>query len=86
MKMRTRTAKALFSAWALIDAMSEPRHSRIALKVKPIAQGDFKNIEDRKKSLTWVMQSDIVDAVAIGMKSREEIDEAIMHINNAFAV
>jgi hypothetical protein len=31
------------------------------------------------------MQTDIVDAVVIGLKSRGEIDEAIMHINNAFA-
>ena len=41
--------------------------------------------EQRKKSITWVMQSDITDAVIIGVKSREEIDEAVMHINNAFA-
>jgi 1-deoxyxylulose-5-phosphate synthase len=67
-----------------LKIMRKNGHGIIGMKL--IAQGEFKNIEDRKKSLTWVMQSNIVDAVAIGMKSREEIDEAIMHINNAFAV
>ena len=38
-----------------------------------------------RKSLTWVMQQDIVDAVVVGVKSKEEIDEAIKHINDAFA-
>jgi 1-deoxyxylulose-5-phosphate synthase len=57
-------------------------HGIIGMKL--IAQGKFTNIADRKKSLTWVMQNNIVDAVVIGMKSREEIDEAILHIDNAF--
>jgi 1-deoxyxylulose-5-phosphate synthase len=64
--------------------MRKNSHGIIGMKL--IGQGEFKNIEDRKKSLTWVMQSNIVDAVVIGMKSREEIDEAIKHINSAFAV
>ena len=64
--------------------MRKNGHGIIGMKL--IAEGEFKNIEDRKKSLTWVMQSNIVDAVVIGMKSREEIDEAIKHINAAFAV
>jgi 1-deoxyxylulose-5-phosphate synthase len=57
-------------------------HGIIGMKL--IGQGQLTNIEDRKKSLTWVMQSNIVDAVVIGMKSKEEIDEAILHINKAF--
>jgi aryl-alcohol dehydrogenase-like predicted oxidoreductase len=67
-----------------LKIMRKNGHGIIGMKL--IGQGEFKNIEDRKKSLTWVMQSNIVDAVVVGMKSREEIDEAILHINNAFAV
>jgi aryl-alcohol dehydrogenase-like predicted oxidoreductase len=67
-----------------LKTMRKNGHGIIGMKL--IGQGEFKNIDDRKKSLTWVMQSNIVDAVVIGMKSREEIDEAILHINNAFAV
>ncbi len=58
-------------------------HGIIGMKL--IGEGAFKDIEERKKSITWVMQSDIVDAVIIGVKSKEEIDEAIKHINDAFA-
>jgi aryl-alcohol dehydrogenase-like predicted oxidoreductase len=64
-----------------LKIMGKNGHGIIGMKL--IAQGQFTEIEDRKKSLTWVMQNDIVDAVAIGMKSKEEIDEAILHINNA---
>jgi aryl-alcohol dehydrogenase-like predicted oxidoreductase len=67
-----------------LKVMRKNGHGIIGMKL--IAEGEFKNIEDRKKSLTWVMQSNIVDAVVIGMKSREEIDEAIKHVNAAFAV
>jgi 1-deoxyxylulose-5-phosphate synthase len=66
-----------------IKIMRKNGHGIIGMKL--IGDGAFVNIEDRKKSLTWVMQSNIVDAVVIGMKNKEEIDEAIMHINNAFA-
>ncbi len=66
-----------------LGIMRKNGHGTIGMKL--IAQGKFTNIEDRRKSLTWVMQNNLVDAVVIGMKSREEIDEAILHINNAFA-
>jgi 1-deoxyxylulose-5-phosphate synthase len=59
-------------------------HGIIGMKL--IAQGRFTNIEDRRKSLTWVTRNNLVDAVVLGMKSKEEIDEAIMHINKAFAM
>jgi aryl-alcohol dehydrogenase-like predicted oxidoreductase len=70
---------------AVVEQMKIMRkngHGIIGMKL--IGQGDFTDIEDRRKSLTWVMQSDLVDAVVVGLKSREEIDEAIMHVNNAF--
>jgi predicted aldo/keto reductase-like oxidoreductase len=66
-----------------LKIMRKNGHGIIGMKL--IAEGAFTDIEQRKKSLTWVMQQDIVDAVVLGLKSKEEIDEAIMHINNAFA-
>ena len=71
---------------AVVEQMKIMRkngHGIIGMKL--IGDGTLATIEARKKSITWVMQSEIVDAVVIGMKSREEIDEAILHINNAFA-
>jgi len=65
-----------------LKIMRKNGHGIIGMKL--IAQGQFTNIEDRRKSLTWVMQGNIVDAVVIGMKNKEEIDEAILNINNAF--
>ncbi|MBN1973899.1 MAG: aldo/keto reductase [Sedimentisphaerales bacterium] len=66
-----------------LKIMRKNGHGIIGMKL--VGEGAFREIEQRKKALTWVMQSDIVDAVVIGMKSKEEIDEAIKHINEAFA-
>jgi predicted aldo/keto reductase-like oxidoreductase len=66
-----------------LKVMKKNGHGVIGMKL--IGEGKFKNIADRKKSLAWVMRSNIVDAVVIGLKSRKEIDETILHINNAFA-
>ena len=63
--------------------MRQNGHGIIGMKL--IGQGVFTDIKERKKSLTWVIQQDIVDAVIVGVKSKEEIDEAIKHINEAFA-
>jgi aryl-alcohol dehydrogenase-like predicted oxidoreductase len=64
-----------------LKIMRKNGHGIIGMKL--VGQGEFKNIEDRKKSLTWVMRNNFVDAVVLGMKNKEEIDEAIMHISNA---
>jgi 1-deoxyxylulose-5-phosphate synthase len=66
-----------------LKTMRKNGHGIIGMKL--IGQGEFRSVADRKKALTWVMQNNLVDAVVIGMKSKEEIDEAILHINNAFA-
>ncbi len=66
-----------------LKIMRKNGHGIIGMKL--IGEGQFINIEDRKKSLTWVMRNNLVDAVVIGMKDKQEIDEAIMHINNAFS-
>jgi aryl-alcohol dehydrogenase-like predicted oxidoreductase len=66
-----------------LKIMRNNGHGIIGMKL--VAEGAFTDIEQRKKSLTWVMQENIVDSVVLGFKNKEEIDEAIMHINNAFA-
>jgi aryl-alcohol dehydrogenase-like predicted oxidoreductase len=63
--------------------MRKNGHGVIGMKL--IGEGAFKDIEQRKKSIAWVMQSDIIDAAIIGVKSKEEIDEAIKNVNDAFA-
>ncbi len=66
-----------------LKIMRKKGHGTIGMKL--IGEGAFTDIEQRKKSIAWVMQSDIIDAVIIGVKSKEEIDEAIKNINDAFA-
>jgi 1-deoxyxylulose-5-phosphate synthase len=66
-----------------IKIMKKNGHGIIGMKM--IGEGQFTNIADRKKAFTWAMQSNLVDAVVVGMKSRAEIDEAISHINAALA-
>jgi 1-deoxyxylulose-5-phosphate synthase len=65
-----------------LKTMRKNGHGIIGMKL--VGQGEFRNIEDRRKSLRWVMQNNLVDAVVLGMKNKEEIDEAIANINNAF--
>ncbi|MBN1567797.1 MAG: aldo/keto reductase [Acidobacteria bacterium] len=64
-----------------LKIMRKNGHGIIGMKL--VGQGQFTNIEDRRKSLTWVMRNGFADAVVLGMKNKEEIDEAILHINNA---
>ena len=58
---------------------------RGVIGMKLIGNGDFKNPEDRERSIRFVMQSGLVDAVVIGFASPAEIDEAIERINRALA-
>jgi 1-deoxyxylulose-5-phosphate synthase len=64
-----------------LKTMKKNSHGVIGMKM--IGEGAFQNIEDRRKAFTWAMQSNLVDAVVVGMKNRVEIDEAIRHINAA---
>jgi aryl-alcohol dehydrogenase-like predicted oxidoreductase len=65
-----------------LKLMRKNGHGIIGMKL--VGQGQFTNIEDRRKSLNWVMQNGLTDAVVLGMKSEGEIDEAIENINRAF--
>ncbi|MCY3024564.1 MAG: aldo/keto reductase [Planctomycetota bacterium] len=53
------------------------------LGMKLIGNGDFKDPEERERSIQAVMKCPHVDAVTIGLKSPAEVDEAIERINRA---
>ena len=56
-------------------------HGIIGMKI--YGEGGFSNIDDRKRSMTHVWKSGLVDAITIGFKSKEEIDETIDLTNTA---
>jgi 1-deoxyxylulose-5-phosphate synthase len=58
---------------------------RGVIGMKLIGDGDFKNAEDREKSIRFVMAQPEIDAVVIGFKSSKEVEEAIERINRALA-
>lgn len=68
---------------AQMKVMRKNRHGIIGMKL--IGNGDFTDPADREQSIRFTMQSGLVDAVVIGVKSPEEIDEAITRINRALA-
>jgi len=66
-----------------IKIMRKNRHGIIGMKL--IGNGDFKKPEDREKSIRFAMKCGLLDAVVIGFKSTEEVDEAIKRMNSALA-
>jgi 1-deoxyxylulose-5-phosphate synthase len=66
-----------------IKAMHARGHGVIGMKL--IGNGDFQNPDDREKSIRFAMSRPEIDAVVIGFKSREEIDEAIVRVDRALA-
>lgn len=64
-----------------IKIMRDNGHGVLGMKI--IGEGDFTNMEDREKSIRYVIQNGLVDAYAIGFKNTEEIDEAIRLTNQA---
>ncbi len=66
-----------------VRVMDRNGHGVLGMKI--IGNGDFKDPADREKSIRFVMSLPEVDAITIGFKSREEIDEAIERINRALA-
>lgn len=63
--------------------MRQKQHGIIGMKI--IGEGDFTDSMDRKKSMHFAMQPGLVDAVTIGFKSIQELDEAITNMNEALA-
>ena len=58
---------------------------RGVIGMKLIGDGDFKNPEDREKSIRFAMAQPEIHCVVIGFKSTDEIDEAIQRMNRALA-
>jgi 1-deoxyxylulose-5-phosphate synthase len=58
---------------------------RGVIGMKIIGNGQFVDAEDREKSIRFAMARPELDAVVIGFKSKEEIDEAIRRMNLALA-
>ena len=53
------------------------------LAMKVMGEGAYKTPEQRVKAIQYVVKSGIVDAMTIGFKSAEEVDEAMERINRA---
>jgi len=66
-----------------VKTMQAKGHGVIGMKI--FGNGDFKNPEDRDKSIRFAMSRTELDAVVIGFKNRDEVDEAIRRINSALA-
>ena len=66
-----------------IRSMHEKGRGVLGMKI--IGNGDFTDPEEREKSIRHTMACGCVDAVTIGFKSKQEVDEAISRINAALA-
>jgi hypothetical protein len=53
--------------------------------MKIIGNGDFRNPDDREKSIRFAMSCKDIDAIVIGFTARQQIDEAIERMNGALA-
>jgi 1-deoxyxylulose-5-phosphate synthase len=69
----------------LVELQAMRAKGRGVIGMKICGNGDFKSPEDREKSIRFAMSRPEIDAVVIGFKTREEIDEAISRINSALA-
>ena len=64
-----------------IKTMRAKGHGIIGMKM--IGNGEFTKAEDREKAIRFAMAHREIDAVVIGFKSTQEIDEAIERMNRA---
>jgi 1-deoxyxylulose-5-phosphate synthase len=69
----------------LVELQAMRAKGRGVIGMKICGNGDFKGPEDREKSIRFAMSRPEIDAVVIGFKAREEIDEAISRVNRALA-
>jgi hypothetical protein len=58
---------------------------RGVIGMKIIGDGTFVTPEDREKSIRFAMSRPELDAIVIGFKNTDEIDEAIKRMNSALA-
>jgi aryl-alcohol dehydrogenase-like predicted oxidoreductase len=66
-----------------LTVMKRNGHGVIGMKL--VGEGDFRNPEDRERSIRFAMSRCEIDAVTIGFRSVAEIDEAIARMNRALA-
>jgi predicted aldo/keto reductase-like oxidoreductase len=66
-----------------VKAMHAKGRGVIGMKI--CGNGTFTSPADRKKSIRYAMSCREIDAVVIGFKNRQQIDEAIERINRALA-
>ncbi len=75
--------KPIESVLEQMAIMKQNNHGVIGMKL--IGNGDFTDPADREKSIRFAMSRREIDAVTIGFKSTDEIDEAIRRMNSALA-
>lgn len=66
-----------------ITAMRKAGRGMIGMKL--LGNGTFTDPADREQSIRWVFQSGLIDAAVIGLRSEEQIDEALERVNRALA-
>jgi predicted aldo/keto reductase-like oxidoreductase len=66
-----------------IKMMHEKGHGVIGMKI--CGNGDFRDPEDREKSIRFAMGCKDIDAIVIGFTEKSQIDEAIERMNRALA-
>jgi predicted aldo/keto reductase-like oxidoreductase len=66
-----------------LQAMQAKGRGVIGMKL--IGDGEFVNADDREKAARFAMAQSSINAVVVGFKSRQEIDEAIDRIDRALA-
>jgi predicted aldo/keto reductase-like oxidoreductase len=66
-----------------IKAMHEKGHGVIGMKI--FGNGDFKNPDDREKSIRFAMSKPEINAIVIGFTAPEQVNEAIERINRILA-
>jgi len=66
-----------------IKSMHAKGHGVIGMKI--FGNGDFKNPDDREKSIRFAMSQPEINAVVIGFTNPDQIDEAITRMNRILA-
>jgi hypothetical protein len=66
-----------------LQAMRAKRRGVIGMKL--IGDGAFVDPQDRERAARFAMSHHEIDAVVIGFKSKQEIDEAIERLDRALA-
>jgi predicted aldo/keto reductase-like oxidoreductase len=66
-----------------IQTMHAKGHGIIGMKI--FGNGDFKNPDDREKSIRFAMSKPEINAVVIGFTNPDQIDEAINRMNRILA-